>query len=157
MPCFFSVSHRPSGAAPGCAAARNATAPSATSSLRIACIGGSARQQFFDGGVDKGGIFGIECRVAGAMTPDRWDRAQFGTRHLRDLAAVILDRKIEIGLAWYDDRIGRDRAERFFEIAVIELIGADIGMLPSPQHREQIVGVAAAKIGLPATDEKILE
>src|SRR5690349_7433786 len=105
MPCFFSVSHRPSGEAPGCAGATNPIVPSATSSLRIVCIGGPARQQFFDGGVDKGGIFGIECRVAGAMTSDRWDRPQFGTRHLRDFAAVVLDREIKIGLARHDDRI----------------------------------------------------
>src|SRR5205814_5485940 len=32
------------------------------------------REQFLDGGVDEGGVFRVERRVAGAMAPDRRNR-----------------------------------------------------------------------------------
>src|SRR4051812_11501722 len=115
------------------------------------------RQQFADGVVDEFGVFRLEHRVSGAVAPDRRDRPQLGTRHAGYLAPVILDRKIEIGFARHDDRVGGNRPECLVEIAVVKLVGADIGMLPGPQHREQIVGVTATEIRLPATDQKVLE
>src|SRR5205085_6607311 len=114
-------------------------------------------EQFLDRGIDKGGVFRVERGIAGAVAPDRWDRPQLGAGHARDLPTVVLDREVEIGLAWHDDRIGGDCAERLAEIAVVQLVGADIGVLPSPQHGQKIVGVAAAEIGFPAADQKILE
>src|SRR3954451_22052484 len=70
----------------------------------------SAGQQFLDGLVDKGGVFRVQRRVSGAVTPDRRDRAQLGARHARDLAPAVLDGEIEVGLARHHHRVGGDRA-----------------------------------------------
>src|SRR6516165_7436145 len=42
-------------------------------------------------------------------------------------------------------------------VAAAKLVGADVGVLPGPQHRQQVVGVAAAEIGLPAVDQEVLQ
>ena len=70
--------------------------------------------------------------------------------HAGDLAAVVLDGKVEVGLARHHDRLGLDRAERLGEIAAVKLVGADVGVLPHPQHRQKIVGVAAAETRPPS-------
>src|SRR5437763_5639771 len=90
----------------------------------------SARQQLGDLLVDKAGVFGVEYRVAGEVTPDRRDRPQLRLWHPRHLAAVVLDGEIKIALAWHDDRIGGDRGKRPVEIAAIKLVGADVSVLP---------------------------
>src|SRR5207247_8896189 len=74
-----------------------------------------------------------------------------------NFAPVVLDGEIEVGLRWHHDRIGGDRAERLVEIAAVDLVRADVGVLPGPQHGEEVVGVAPAEIRLPAADEEILE
>ena len=91
------------------------------------------------------------------MAPDRGDGAQLGVLHAVDLATVVLDGKIEVGLARHHDRLGLDPAQGLGEIAAVEFVGADIGVLPHPQHRQEVVGVAAAETRLPAADEKILQ
>ena len=47
--------------------------------------------------------------------------------------------------------------ERRVQITVIEIIGADIGVLPGPQHCQEVVWIAAAEICLPAADEEVLK
>ena len=73
-------------------------------------------------------------------------------RHAGDLAPVVFDGEIEIGLTRHHGRVGGDRTQCFIEVAAAKLVGADVGVLPGPQHRQQVVGVAAAEIGLPAVD-----
>ena len=91
------------------------------------------------------------------MAPDRRDRPQFGLLHASDLAPVVFDGEIEIGLTRHHDRVGGDRTQCFIEVAASKLVGADVGVLPGPQHRQQVVGVAGAEIGLPAVDQQVLQ
>jgi len=109
------------------------------------------------GSIDQGNVFRVEHRVAGAMAPDRRDRPPFGLLHAGDLAPVVFDGEIEIGLTRHHGRVGGDCTQCFIEVAAAKLVGADVGVLPGPQHRQQVVGVAAAEIGLPAVDQEVLQ
>jgi hypothetical protein len=89
-----------------------------------------AGEKFFDGLVEKLGIHGVLRGIAGAMASDRRHRAQFGQRHARDLAAAVLDREVKIGFAGHDQSVGGDRGEPLAEIARVQFVGADVGVLP---------------------------
>ena len=82
--------------------------------------------------IDEGSIFRVEHRVAGAMAPDRRDRPQFGQLDAGDLAPVVFDGEIEIGLTRYHGRVGGDRTQCVIEVAAAKLVGADGGALPGP-------------------------
>src|SRR6516164_7853031 len=45
----------------------------------------------------------------------------------------------------------------FLEIAAIELVVADIAVLPGPQHGQQVVDVLGQEKVLPVSDQKILK
>jgi len=69
------------------------------------------------GSIDQGNVFRVEHRVAGAMAPDRRDRPPFGLLHAGDLAPVVFDGEIEIGLTRHHGRVGGDCTQCFIEVA----------------------------------------
>src|SRR3954447_5926523 len=77
------------------------------------------------------------------MSPRGWDRPKFCVRHLGDLEFVITHSKVEIGLAGHHDRPGGDRTQRSRPLALEAFVHADIGVLPRPEHRKQVVWIAA--------------
>src|SRR5262245_11108038 len=80
------------------------------------------------------------------VPPDRGDWPQLRMRHLLDLQFVVAHAKIEIGCPWHNDRPGLNSSESRSEISFIDLVGTDIGMLPGPEHCQQVVRVPAPEI-----------
>src|SRR5215467_8968997 len=66
--------------------------------------------------IDEGSVTGL----AGAMAPDRRDRPQFGLLHAGDLAPVVFDGEIEIGLTRHHGRVGGDRTQCFIEVTAVK-------------------------------------
>src|SRR3546814_3035525 len=102
-------------------------------------------------------VLGVLRRVAGAVAPDGGDGAQFGVAQVAHLFAAVVDLEVEVGLAGHDEGACGDRTERDCQVAAVELVVGDVAVLPGPELGEQVVGVAAAEIALPAGDEEILE
>ena len=102
----------------------------------------SARHQFEHRSIDEGSVFRVEHRVAGAMAPDRRDWPQFGLLHASDLAPVVFNGEIEIGLTRHHGRVGGDRTQCFIEIAAAKLVGADVGVLSRQPHPKAAISAA---------------
>ena len=58
------------------------------------------------------------------------------------LDLVVADAEVQIRVARHDDGARCDRLQGRGEIALEPIVRADVGMLPRPQHRQQIVRVA---------------
>src|SRR3954454_7007618 len=117
----------------------------------------SAAEQVAQRLVDEVGVDGIGA-AAGEVAPHSRDDPEFGVGHVPDLVFVVLRREVELLLGRHDDRAGLDRPERLFKRAVEALGLADVAVLPGPQHRQQVVGVAVLQEeALPETDEEVLE
>src|SRR6516162_1976740 len=76
------------------------------------------------------------------MAPDRRDRPQFGLLHASDLAPVVFNGEIEIGLTRHHGRVGGDRTQCFIEVAASKLVGADVGVLSPQPHPKAAISAA---------------
>ena len=81
---------------------------------------------------NKRGIVQIGCRQPGAMAPYRRNGKEPGVSHLLDLETVVFHLEIQVGFAWHDQRLRRNRFQRRVKIAVIFGIGRDVCVLPCP-------------------------
>src|SRR6476620_7167647 len=75
------------------------------------------------------------------MTPNRGDRQEFRVGHVGDFELAVLGREVEVGLAGHHIGLCLDGSQSLLEIAVMELVVADIAVLPGPQHGQKVVGV----------------
>src|SRR5438105_942405 len=124
----------PSMASSAIAALTAATPPAASRQMSVAVLSLTTTI------IQAASRSGIGAGVAGDVGPDRRDGDAARVRHRLNLDLVVSDREVEIGRARHDHRLGGDRGERRAEVAGIELVGAEIGMLPGPQHAEEVVG-----------------
>ena len=69
--------------------------------------------------------------------------------HHGSLPPVVLDLKVQISRAGHDEGAGGDGTQGFFEVAVVQLIDTDVGVLPGPDMRQQVVWVAFEVVALP--------
>src|SRR4051812_30225863 len=97
-----------------------------------------------------------------AGLPARWPQIdgigrKFGIWHAGDLAPAVFHREVEVRFAGHDNCLCCHCAERRVEITAVELISADIRVLPGPQHCQEIIRIASAKICFPAADQEIFE
>src|SRR3954468_8402633 len=117
----------------------------------------SAREQVAEPLIDEVDVHLVGA-APGEVAPRSRDDPQLGVRHVPDLELVVLGREVEILLGRHEDRPRLDGAERLLERAVETLGLADVTVLPRPQHREQVVGVAVVEEeALPKADEEVLE
>src|SRR5215207_2581881 len=117
----------------------------------------SAREQFFEDVVDVLDVDGVGP-APGEVTPHARDHAQLGVRHVAHRVLLVLGREVQVLLGGQGDRLCRDRIQRLDVVAVEAGCGADVPFLPGPQHREQVVGIAAVEEKpLPEGDQEVLE
>src|SRR5437660_10573969 len=90
-------------------------------------------QELVQGRIDEGVIRWMDPK-GGDMPPNRRNRPQLCMRHLLDLQLVVPHPKIEIRCAGHHDGPRLDGPQGGSEIALIALVGTDVGMLPRPQH-----------------------
>src|SRR5579862_3738663 len=107
--------------------------------------------------VDKVDILGIGAGTARKVTPDRRHRYKFRIRHVVDLKPAVFRRKVEVRLTWHDVGFRLDRPQSRLEVALVELVVADIAVLPGPEHRQQVVGVLWKEKAFPERNEEILK
>ena len=62
--------------------------------------------------------------------------------HASDLAPVVFDGEIEIGLTRHHGRVGGDRTQCFIEVAAAKLVGADVGVLSPQPHPKAAISAA---------------
>src|ERR1700722_8115506 len=120
-------------------------------------LGGSAREQFFQRGVDEGDIGAGATGVASEMSPVALADAQLGVRHMGDLELAVLGGEIEIGRGGHDDGLGFDACEGLLEVAAVFGVSGDVSVLPSPQQRQKAIGILRQKESLPEIDQEILK
>src|SRR5215212_8067164 len=119
--------------------------------------GALACQQFLKGIIYEFRIYGIYA-AAREVAPDPRDDAQLGVGHVLDRVLLVLRREVEVLLCGHHYGFGLDRAQSLLEIAVEAGCLADIAVLPSPEHGQQVVGVAAVQEEpLPEAHEEVLE
>jgi hypothetical protein len=70
---------------------------------------------------------------AGEMAPNRGYGQKFRVRHVGYLELTVLRREVEVGLAGHHIGFGLDGSQCLLEIAVIELVVADVAVLPTSQ------------------------
>src|SRR5882724_4923266 len=99
----------------------------------------SFREQLFELGVDEVDVFRIGAGTAREMAPDRGHRNEFGVRHMGNLELAVFGRKVQVGLTRHDIGLGLDGTEGRLEVALVELVVADIAVLPGPEHGQEIV------------------
>src|SRR4051794_37745846 len=117
----------------------------------------SARKQVAQPLIDEVGVDRVRA-AAGEVAPHPGDDAQLGVGHVAHLVLVVLRREVEVLLGRHDDRARLDRSESLLERAVEALGLADVAVLPRPQHRQQVVGVALVEEeALPEPHEEVLE
>ena len=87
------------------------------------------------------------------MAPWRVEHAELGAPHGRDFRFVVRRHEIHVAGAGHDDRPRLDRLQGAGEIAAVDLIVADVAMLPGPDLGEEIVRVPFQMILLPVAHE----
>src|ERR1043165_328255 len=122
-----------------------------------ACTAGSVSQEVLEALIDEGGVCGVGA-TACKMAPYSRNDAQFGVRHAFDLPRVVLRREVEVFLGWHHNRACLDGAECAFGVAVEPFRQADVPVLPGPEHRQEVVGVAfVQEEALPEAYEEVFE
>src|ERR1700684_4315802 len=99
-------------------------------------LGGSAREQFFQRGVDEGDIGAGATGVGGEMSPVALGDAELGVRHMGALEPAVLGGEIEIGRGGHDDGLGLDPRQCLLEVAAVFGVSGEVSVLPSPQRSE---------------------
>src|SRR5258708_30181829 len=108
-------------------------------------------------GGNKRGMVQIRCRQSGWVAPYRRNGKEPGVSHLLDLETVVFPLEIQVGFAWNDHRLRRNRLQRCVKIAVIFGIGRDVRMLPSPKVSQQVVAIALQEIRFPRHHEIVFK
>src|SRR6516165_2582017 len=80
------------------------------------------------------------------MSPNRRDRPKLGIWHQLYLKLIVTDAKIEVRFGWHDYGTSPDCAQRCREITVVSAIGTNVGVLPRPEHRQQVVGIVPPEV-----------
>src|SRR5580700_11709004 len=106
----------------------------------------SGRKQFVHSLGKEGRIRLIPVWVAGEMAPYRRNWSEFGLPKVRHFGGVFGYTEVAIGLAWHDECLGFDRTQGFHKVSSIHLVRADVGILPAPKLRQQVVGIVLLKI-----------
>lgn len=87
------------------------------------------------------------------MAPGRVEHPQLGVPHRRDFRCVILRHEIEVGPARHDDGARGDCSQGLGEVAAIDVVAADVAVLPRPDLGDQIVGVPVQVVFFPVSHE----
>lgn len=115
------------------------------------------RKQAFERGIDKLSVRWVLSRIVDPMPPDGREREQFRVRHEGHVTPAVLHGKVRVVRAWHHEGTRLDRTERRGQIATINWVVADVGVLPGPQHGQQVVRVAAQEARLPVAHDEVLE
>jgi hypothetical protein len=83
------------------------------------------------------------------VAPDRFHHAALAVRDMRGFVLSVYRGEITIQFHRQDDRSGFDAPERCFEIALENLVVANVAGSPGPKLGEEIVGIAAQEERLP--------
>src|ERR1041385_5611615 len=81
-----------------------------------------------------------------AMAPNRSNWSKLGMRHVLDLPRIVTDRKTEIGRAWHYDSSCSNGLQGGSKIFLIECVGANVSMLPRPQHSQQVIRIPSPEV-----------
>src|ERR1700722_16836507 len=90
------------------------------------------------------------------MAPCRFHDSAGAVRDVLGLIFGIDRREVSIGIDWQDDGPRLYGLERRLKVTLVERIIADVPLLPGPQLRKQVVGVAALEEWLPEILDKLL-
>ena len=117
----------------------------------------SASQQFADGVVHEFRVGRVETGAAGQVPPDGLDGPQFRVGHVGNFDLIVLGREIEVGAARHHDGLSLDRSQSPMEVSLVYRVGADVAILPSPEHRQKVVGVGLGAAAFPKSYQVVLQ
>src|SRR5215207_7850624 len=119
--------------------------------------GALACQQFLKGIIYEFRIYGIYA-AAREVAPDPRDDAQFCVGHALYRVLLVLRREVEVLLGGHHDGPSFYGREGFFVTPVEAGRPAYVAVLPSPEHGEEVVGIAVIEEEtLPEADEEVLQ
>ena len=90
------------------------------------------------------------------MAPRRFHDSAGAVRDVLGFVFGIDRRQVSISIDWQDDGPRLYGLERRLKVTLLERIIADVPLLPRPQLRKQVVGVAALEEWLPEILDKLL-
>src|SRR6202012_4446785 len=95
--------------------------------------------------------------TAGPMAPYGRNRPQLGVDKMGDIGSIIGHGEVKIGSPGQKQNAGAYRIERGHQVALVHIIGTDVGIYPSTSLRVKVRGRSLRESRLPTFGEKILQ
>jgi hypothetical protein len=89
-------------------------------------------------------VGGNAVGTAGPVAPDAGDHGERPVAQVGELGLVVRDAEVQVGSAGHEQDAGGDRGQGGGEIAVVQGVGADVGLVPGDGLGVQVRGAERA-------------